>query len=143
MVTCELSTALYFKQTNTKSSYITYHEIQTLTVTFTFTDNNQQAQLLGHILNIPTGYLEAVNASSNVVPLALNMGGINFIKVLYDRHQGYKEAHILIPRYVDTALLGVIPCLRAYWKLGILHYLVVVIDFVERRGSKTTLNESK
>ena len=89
-------------------------------------DNNKSQGLLGRIFNLPTGtltitqtspnpttnnagFLAAVNAWSNVAPLALNMGGINSIKVFCDMSQGFKAAHVTLPGCLDTTLLGVFP----------------------------------
>ena len=116
--------SLFFKRTYVTTSYVTNHEIQTITVTLS--DNNKSRGLLGRIFNLPTGtltitqtspnpttnnagFLAAVNASSDVAPLALNMGGINYIKVFCDMSQGFKAAHISLPGCLDTTLLGVIP----------------------------------
>ena len=106
------------------TSYVPTHEVQMITVTFT--DNNKQAGLLGYIFNITTGtltltqtlpnpttnnagFLAAVNASLNSVQLALNVGGINDIKVFCNMSQRYKATHVSLPGCLDTTLLGVIP----------------------------------
>ena len=116
--------SLFFKRTYASTSYVTNHEVQTISVTFA--DNVQTNGLLGRIFNLPTGtftltqtspnpttnnagFLAAVNASSNVAPLALNVGGINYIKVFCDMSQGFKAAHVTLPGCLDTTLLGVIP----------------------------------
>ena len=114
------SLSLFFKRTYVTTSYVTNHEIQTITVTLA--DNNKSQGVLGRIFNLPAGtltltqtspnsttsnagFLAAVNASSNVAPLALNLGGINYIKVFCDMSKGFKAAYISLPGCLDTTLL--------------------------------------
>ena len=116
--------SLFFKSTYASTSYVTNNEVQTISVTFA--DSNKTNGLIGCIFNVPTGtltltqtspnpttnnagFLAAVNASSNVAPLALNLGGINYIEVFCDMSQGFKAAHIVLPGCLGTTLLGVIP----------------------------------
>ena len=114
----ELSTlSLLFKQTHATKCYVMNNKIQTLTVTLT--DNNKEAGLHGCIFNMPrdtvtmlqtslnpinnnAAYLANVNASSNSVPCALNLGGINFINMFCDVCQGYKAAHVSLPGCVNS-----------------------------------------
>ena len=133
--TCELSTTRSVLQMYATMSYVPTHEVQTITVTTT--DNNTQAGLLGRIFKIPTGtltltqtspnpttnnagFLAAVNASSNSAQLALNVGGINYIKVFCDMSQGYKAAQVSWMFGHDT--VGCYSYLRSSWKLGILRF---------------------
>ena len=77
------------------------------------------------------GCLAAINASSNSVPLALSVGGINYIKVFCDMYQRYKAAHVSLPGCVETTLLGIIPVYDLPGSAMNNYDPVVGIDFVE------------
>ena len=118
------SLLLFFNRTYPTTSYVTNHEVETITVTLT--DNNKVNGLVGRIFNISTGtltlthtvanpttqystFLTNITQPSTSVGLNFNVGGVNYIKVFCDMSQGFKAAHVTLPGCLDTTLLGVIP----------------------------------
>ena len=118
--------SLFFNRTYANTTYSPNEEIQTITVTLT--DSVPNAGLVSRIFNIPSGnltltqtspdpisnnagFLAAVHAPSTAAPIALNVNGLNYVKMFCNMSQGYKEAHLTLPGCVDSTLLGTIPVL--------------------------------
>ena len=116
--------SLFFKRSYTSTTYVTNHEIETITVTLT--DNDKLNGLIGRIFNVASGsiilthtvanpitqnatFLTNVANPSTSTQLDFNVGGVNYIKVFCDMSQGFKAAHVTLPGCLDTTLLAVIP----------------------------------
>ena len=125
--------SLFFKCTYASTTYVTNHEIETITVTLT--DNDKLNGLMGRIFNLSSGSITLTHTVANPITqnatfltnvanpststqLDFNVGGVNYIKVFCDMSQGFKAAHVTLPGCLDTTLLAVIYLFQVYLEAG-------------------------